>query len=103
MEEKLDKLQKQTTANTEAAADAKAKADDAKAKADTVKADSARAKADSAKAISVANANAALPVKAPVPHLDAVVHMPNNRPTICTADERNCVAITSRIHFDVGG
>ena len=103
MEEKLDKLQKQTTANTEAAADAKAKADDAKAKADTVKADSARARSDSAKAISVANANAALPVKAPVPHLDAVVHMPNNRPTICTADERNCVSITSRVHFDVGG
>jgi phosphate-selective porin OprO/OprP len=103
MEEKLDKLQKQTAANTEATAEAKAKADDAKAKADTVKADSARAKADSAKAISVANANAALPVKAPVPHLDAVVHMPNNRPTICTVDERNCVSITSRVHFDVGG
>src|SRR5690242_6624379 len=34
MEEKLDKLQKQTTANTAAAADAKAKANDAKAKAD---------------------------------------------------------------------
>jgi phosphate-selective porin OprO and OprP len=103
MEEKLDKLQKQTTANTEAAADAKAKADDAKAKADTVKADTVRARADSAKAISVANANATLPIKAPVPHLDAVVHMPNNRPTICTADERNCISLTSRIHFDGGG
>jgi phosphate-selective porin OprO/OprP len=29
--------------------------------------------------------------------------MPNNRPTICTADEQNCIAITSRIHWDVGG
>ena len=29
--------------------------------------------------------------------------MPNNRPTICTADEQNCVAITSRMHCDVGG
>src|SRR5258706_304193 len=29
--------------------------------------------------------------------------MPNNRPTICTADNRNCIAITSRIHFDGGG
>jgi phosphate-selective porin OprO/OprP len=29
--------------------------------------------------------------------------MPNNRPTICTADDQNCVAITSRVHFDVGG
>ena len=97
MEEKLDALQKRTAAN-EAAAEAKAKANDAKAKADP-----AKARADSAKAINVANANAAIPVKAPVPHLDAVVHMPNNRPTICTADERNCVSITSRVHFDGGG
>jgi phosphate-selective porin OprO and OprP len=29
--------------------------------------------------------------------------MPNNRPTICTADEQNCVALTSRLHFDAGG
>lgn len=29
--------------------------------------------------------------------------MPNNRPTICTADQQNCVAITSRVHWDVGG
>ena len=29
--------------------------------------------------------------------------MPNNRPTICTADGQNCVAITGRIHFDGGG
>src|SRR5260370_16441006 len=29
--------------------------------------------------------------------------MPNNRPPICTADDRNCIAITSRVHFDGGG
>src|SRR5438445_4661514 len=29
--------------------------------------------------------------------------MPGNRPTICTADGLNCVAITGRIHFDGGG
>src|SRR5260370_36836044 len=29
--------------------------------------------------------------------------MPNNRPTICTADDQNCIAITSRLHLDVGG
>ena len=29
--------------------------------------------------------------------------MPNNRPTICTAEGQNCVAITSRVHFDAGG
>src|SRR6266446_874221 len=29
--------------------------------------------------------------------------VPNNRPTICTADDQNCIAITSRLHFDGGG
>ena len=56
LEQKLDKLQQQTTANTQATADANAKA----AKANTT------AKAADAKAVSVANANAALPVKGPV-------------------------------------
>jgi phosphate-selective porin OprO/OprP len=83
MEQKLDKLQKQTTANTAAAANANAKAD--------------------AKTVNVANANAAYPVKGAIAPPDAVVHMTNNRPTICTTDEQNCVSITSRIHFDAGG
>ena len=79
MEEKLDRLQRQTSANTNAAARANAK-------------------------VSAVNANAAaLPVKGPVAPTDAIVLMPNNRPTICTADQQNCVAITSRFHFDVGG
>jgi phosphate-selective porin OprO/OprP len=82
MEQKLDKLQKQTVANTTAAANANAKAD--------------------AK-VSVANASAAYPVKGPVSVSDVVVKMPNNRPTICTADDQNCIAIISRLHFDVGG
>jgi phosphate-selective porin OprO/OprP len=82
MEQKLDKLQKQTTANTAAAATANAKAD--------------------AK-VSVAGANAAYPIKGPIAPSDVVVKMPNNRPTICTADDQNCIAITSRVHFDVGG
>src|SRR6266446_10600728 len=81
MEQKLDKLQKQTAANTAAAATANAKADGK---------------------VSVANA-AAYPVKSQVAPSDAVVKMPNNRPTICTADDQNCIAITSRVHFDVGG
>ena len=83
LEQKLDKLQKQTSANTTAAANANAKVD-------------ATAK--------VANANAAYPAKGPVapPANAAVVTMPNNRPTICTADGQNCVAITGRIHFDGG-
>lgn len=82
MEQKLDKLQRQTAANTAAAANANAKAD--------------------AK-VSVANANAAYAAKAPVAPPDAVVTMPNNRPTICTADGQNCVSITGRLHFDGGG
>ena len=82
MEQKLDNLQKQTTANTAAAAKVNAKAD--------------------AK-VTVANANAAYPVKGPVAPSDVVVKMPNNRPTICTADDQNCISITSRVHFDVGG
>jgi phosphate-selective porin OprO/OprP len=82
MEQKLDKLERRTAANTATAATANAKAD--------------------AK-VSVANANAAYPVKGPAAASDAVVKMPNNRPTICTADDQNCVAITSRVHFDGGG
>lgn len=82
MEQKLDKLQKQTSANTAAAANANAKAD--------------------AK-LSVANASAAYPVKGLIAPSDAIVKMPNNRPTICTADDQNCIALTSRVHFDIGG
>jgi phosphate-selective porin OprO/OprP len=82
MEQKLDKLQKQTAANTAAAASANAKADTK---------------------VSVVNASAAYPVKGLVAPSDVVVKMPNNRPTICTADDQNCIAITSRIHFDGGG
>ena len=82
MEQKLDRLQRQTTANTAAAANAKAEAK-----------------------VAVANANAAYPTKGPVapPPNAAVVTMPNNRPTICTEDGQNCVVLTGRIHFDGGG
>ena len=83
MEEKLDKLQKQTTVNATAAAKANAKAD--------------------ASTTGVANARAAIPIKGPIAPSDVVVTMPNSRPTICTADNLNCIAITSRMHFDVGG
>jgi phosphate-selective porin OprO/OprP len=81
MEQKLDALQKQTAANTTAA--------------------KANAKADAK--VTVTNANAAVPVKTAVAPSDVVVTMPNNRPTICTADNQNCIAITSRLHFDAGG
>jgi phosphate-selective porin OprO/OprP len=96
LEQKLDRLQSQTAANTAATARAKT---EAKAEAKTEAKAEARAEA---KAV-VANANAAIPLKGPAPASGVVVTMPNNRPTICTADQANCVAITSRLHWDVGG
>src|SRR6266403_41868 len=72
MEEKLDRLQKQTAAKTVAAAKANAKTE-------------ANAK------VSV-DANGVVPVKAPAAPPDTV-KMPNNRPMICTADEQNCIAL----------
>jgi len=86
LEQKLDRLEKQGAANAKAATSAKAEAKAA-----------------------VANTNAAIPAKAAIPPggavmpSEAVVTMPNNRPTICTADQQNCISLTSRIHFDGGG
>jgi phosphate-selective porin OprO/OprP len=89
MEQKFDKLQAQTAANTTAAAKANAKVD-AKVNTDL-------------KTVKLTDANAAYPVNGPVASSGVVVTMPNNRPTICTADNQSCIAITSRVHFDVGG
>src|SRR5215475_5784980 len=66
MEQKIEKLQTQSTATAKAAARANDKVD------------------------TVANANAAIPVKAAAPASGVIVTMPNNRPTICTADNANC-------------
>jgi hypothetical protein len=77
MEQKLDKLQKQTAANTAAAATANAKAD--------------------AK-VNVTNANAAYPVKGPIAPSDAVVTMPNNRPTVAKLCKAGHLAISRRYH-----
>lgn len=60
-----------------------------------------QANATQQKQASFANANAAMHTKA-VPYLDARLTMPGNRPTFCTADGDNCVAITGRLHFDAG-
>src|ERR1700686_213005 len=44
-----------------------------------------------------------LATKGPAPPPAAIVKMsPNNRPSICTADNLNCIALTTRLHFDVG-
>jgi phosphate-selective porin OprO/OprP len=93
MEQKLDKLEKQTAANTTATAKATAKVEKVEAK--TNKTDT--------KLANLGDATAPYPVKGPVAPFGAVVTMPNNRPTICTADGQNCVSITSRVHWDVGG
>jgi phosphate-selective porin OprO/OprP len=77
MEEKLDRLQKQTAAKATAKTEANAK-------------------------VSV-DGNGVVPVKAPAAPPDTIVKMPNNRPTICTADQQNCIALTSHLNFDVGG
>jgi phosphate-selective porin OprO and OprP len=79
IEQKLDRLQKQTAANTAAAAKANARAD------------------------ANASTNPAIPNKASAVPSGAIVKMPNNRPAICTDDNLNCIAITSRLHFDAGG
>jgi phosphate-selective porin OprO/OprP len=83
MEEKLDRLQKQTAAKTVAAK--------ANAKTEAL----AKAAAD--------DTNGVVPVKAQPRWPEAIVKMPNNRPTICTADEQNCIALTGRLDFDAGG
>lgn len=44
-----------------------------------------------------------MPTKAKFAPPDVLVSMKGNRPTICTADGYNCVGITGRLHFDVGG
>jgi phosphate-selective porin OprO and OprP len=44
---------------------------------------------------------ASVPIKAAAAGPGIVVKMPNNRPTFCTSDNLNCLAITSRLHFDV--
>jgi phosphate-selective porin OprO and OprP len=50
-----------------------------------------------------APARAILATKAPAPPPAAIAKMsPNNRPSICTADNLNCIALTTRLHFDVG-
>jgi phosphate-selective porin OprO/OprP len=89
MEQKLDRLEKQT--NAPATAKGNAKADD-RGDAETPP-----------KVVDTASANAAYPIKQPVAPSDGVVRMPNNRPNICTAGGQNCIAIASRIHFDAGG
>jgi phosphate-selective porin OprO/OprP len=85
LEQKLDKLQKQTDTNSTVAASANKKAEDAKVK------------------LSAVSANSIYPAKGPIMPSGVVVKMPNNRPTICTADDQNCIAITSRLQFDAGG
>ena len=93
LEQKLDKLEQQNAENAKTAASAKAEA----------KAAVTTAKAAAIPVSTAIPANAAIPTKAAAPPSGVVVTMPGNRPTICTADGQNCVALTSRVHWDVGG
>jgi phosphate-selective porin OprO/OprP len=44
------------------------------------------------------------PAKVAVAAPTAIVKMsPDNRPSICTPDQLNCISLTSRLHLDVGG
>jgi phosphate-selective porin OprO/OprP len=75
LERKLDALQKGTATNTQAVKNIQ----------------------------TIVEKDAALPAKAPVAKPTALLTMPNNRPTFCTDDKRNCVALTGRLQFDAGG
>ena len=78
LEARLDGVQRETKATARTAASAKTEALNAQARA--------------------------IPTKAgPFLPPDTVVRMPNNRPTICTADGFNCVALTGQLHFDAAG
>ncbi|MCC6947105.1 MAG: porin [Bradyrhizobiaceae bacterium] len=50
-----------------------------------------------------ANERAAIAKAAPQPDQPIVKMSSSNRPEICSADGRNCIALTSRLHLDVGG
>lgn len=84
MEEKLDRLEKRTAGKTVAPA-------------------KATAKGEATTKVTVYDDNGVVPAKAPPPRSDAIVTMPNNRPTICTADQQNCISLTGRLDFDAGG
>src|SRR5690242_20477929 len=83
LEQRLDKLEKHGAANAKAAVTANAKARVAVTTTDA----------------EIPTKAATLPIETAAPS-GVVVTMPNNRPTICTADEQNCISLTSRLNFD---
>jgi phosphate-selective porin OprO/OprP len=88
--EQMDKLQAQIKALEHELQGLKTKVDKAD-RADAAAADKAYATATPL-------------AKAPATPPSAVAKMsPGNRPSICTPDGLNCIAITSRLHFDTGG
>ena len=55
-------------------------------------------------AVTATTATVKAAAAAPPPAPSATVKMSaNNRPSICTADGQNCIALTSRVFFDAGG
>jgi phosphate-selective porin OprO and OprP len=84
IEEKLDRLEKRTAAKPVAPA-------------------KAAAKGEASTKITAVDTNSVVPAKALPSRSGAIVTMPNNRPTICTADQQNCISLTGRLDFDAGG
>src|SRR5262249_13512554 len=102
LSKKLDALQKQTAENAKAAARAAAKADaKAQAKLEALEAKGLDAKLEGK--VDPTFGYAEPPPKTSVATSGVVVTMPGNRPTICTSDNRNCISLTGRLHFDAGG
>jgi phosphate-selective porin OprO/OprP len=86
LEQKLDRLENQKATSAKTGATAKPEA---------------RAAAADANAAAIP-AKAMNPAGGAIVPSEAVVTMPNNRPTICSADLQNCVSLTGRVHFDAG-
>jgi phosphate-selective porin OprO/OprP len=62
-----------------------------------------KAESNAKPAVPATPATAAMGKVTPVAPTANVTMSPGNRPSICTPDQLNCIALTSRLHLDVGG
>ena len=68
-----------------------------------IKAKVGKAESNAQPALPATPTTAALRKVAAVAPTAIVAMSPGNRPSICTPDQLNCIALTSRLHLDVGG
>jgi phosphate-selective porin OprO/OprP len=68
-----------------------------------IKAKVAKAESNAQPAVAATPTSAAMGKVAAVPPTAIAAMSPGNRPSICTPDQLNCIALTSRLHLDVGG